>query len=64
MTRVDVKKLEHGLYRLHWKTGGTSLAAVGSDRHGSRWFAATNWVSGISFDWLDVERAERLRVKR
>ncbi len=50
--------LAHGLYRLHWSGGGTSLAAVGSDYYGNRWYAPTNWVSGPSLDWNRVKRAE------
>lgn len=54
MTPTDVELIDHGLYIILWATGGYSLAAVGSDDSGKRWFAATNWVSGPSFDWSDV----------
>jgi len=64
MKSEDVQKLSHGLYRVFWKTGGSSLAAVGSNAAGKRWLAPTNWVS-ISQDfnktWLHVERVEFLR---
>lgn len=65
MTKTDVEKLGHGLFVLHWKKsegGGTSLASVGSDPAGRRWFAATNWVSGPSFDWYAVRLAVRVPV--
>ena len=45
MKRKKVKKLVHGVYRIHWNSGGTSIAAVGSDYWGNRWFAPTNWQS-------------------
>jgi hypothetical protein len=56
----QAQALDHGLYRLHWKDGGSSLAAVGSDREGRRWFAPTNWISVPCTDWGSVKRAERL----
>ena len=52
-----------GLYRLHWVSGGSSLASVGMLHDGSRWYAAANWSSaeptGIaSSNWDAVEHAE------
>lgn len=44
MKEKDVQKLVHGLYRIYWKDGGTSLAAVGSLHSGTRWLAPTNWT--------------------
>jgi hypothetical protein len=64
MKKSDVQKLPHGLYRLYWKSGGTSLAAVGSMPNGDRWMAPVNWISiGTSRirDWHFVERAEALK---
>lgn len=49
MKKADVQKLQHGLYKVHWKSsegGGTSLASVGSLYDGSRWLAPTNWTTG------------------
>lgn len=37
--------LQPGLYRLHWKEGGTSLAAVGCFQNGNNWFACCNWTA-------------------
>lgn len=56
MTRREVEKLNHGLYRLHWKEGGCSLASVGSNERGDRWYAATNWTTVPWFDWTKVQR--------
>ncbi len=62
------KDLKLGIYRLHWKSGGTSLAAVGMESDGSYWFAPTNWLSPHhssipSFSrWDDVERLEEVRI--
>lgn len=34
-----------GLYEVTWLDGGKSVAAIGMDSQGKRWFAPTNWVS-------------------
>jgi hypothetical protein len=44
MTKQAVQKLPLGLYRIFWKSGGSSLAAVGNDYAGKRWFAPVNWI--------------------
>lgn len=64
----DARELRHGLYRLFWKSGGFSLAAVGILHDGTRWFAPVNWTcktsEGIaSTDWKSVERAELIFVR-
>lgn len=55
MNQRQVKDLPHGLYILYWKTGGYSLASVGSDASGRRWFAPTNWITVPGFDWRMVK---------
>lgn len=65
----DPQQLDHGLYILYWKSGGFSLAAVGSLHSGERWFAATNWVavgptSIASTGWDLVESAELVESER
>jgi hypothetical protein len=55
MTLKQAASIRHGLYELYWKGGGVSLAAVGSDAAGRRWYAPTNWISGVPcFDWRRV----------
>ena len=44
MKRDKVNELKNGLYRIYWKTGGTSIAAVGITYSGKRWMAPTNWT--------------------
>jgi hypothetical protein len=51
-----------GLYRLHWKEGGASLASVGRDRYGRVWFAPTNWIKVPWYDWELVASVERIEV--
>lgn len=34
-----------GLYEIFWKSGGSSLAAIGNMKNGIRWIAPTNWTS-------------------
>ncbi len=63
MTKAEVKDVHHGLYRLFWKEGGSSLAAVGSDRAGRRWYAPENWIEVPSFDWRPVKSVKRLYPK-
>jgi hypothetical protein len=58
MTRREARKLPLGLYRIYWKDGGMSLAAVGQTETGMRWFAPTNWVVVPWFDWSGVWRVE------
>lgn len=60
MNQRSVQRLRDGIYRLWWKDGGSSLAAVGITTDGKRWFAPTNWVRPDSngAHWRDVRRAE------
>ena len=70
---IDVGKLQIGFYRLFWKEGGHSDAAVGASPDGWPWYAPINWLgghreidrggvsrSGPWTDWTIVERVERL----
>lgn len=65
-------KTKPGIYRLHWCSGGSSLASVGQFVDGSNWYAPTNWLgeserhAATSFadampwsDWTKIERIER-----
>lgn len=68
MTQEEAKKLSHGLYRISWKEGGASLAAVGSLYDGTRWFAPTNWTNqsteGIaSTSWRMVDYVELIKER-
>lgn len=62
MKKEDVKKLPNGLYRVFWKSGGGSEAAVGMTSDGSRWLAPTNWTAPTLDQkyWQRVERVERI----
>ena len=64
---MDGKHVTPGLYRVFWHAdfgGGTSVAAVGSDYHGNRWIAPTNWTSesispeDIEHAWDMIDRVE------
>lgn len=64
MTRRESQKVPHGLFIIYWKEskgGGTSVASVGSDATGRRWFAPTNWITVPGFQWNDIDRVERVR---
>lgn len=56
--------IAHGLYIIHWREGGTSLAAVGFDADGKKWFAPTNWLTVPSYDWARVLRLEAVLLER
>jgi len=63
MQQHEVQQIKHGLYKIHWKSGGSSLASVGSFASGQRWFAPTNWINSITEQnaiesWKSIERME------
>lgn len=61
MRKKAVENLIQGVYRLHWKSGGSSLAAVGETNNGDKWMAPVNWLSvGCGASWKLVRRAELL----
>ncbi len=64
MTREEGNALSNGLYRLFWKSGGSSLAAVGRNHYGDTWYAPTNWVTPIGVYWEDVSRVEAIVAQR
>ncbi len=47
MNAKQVETLRNGLYNIYWKSGGVSLAAVGTSSDGTRWIAPTNWVAPV-----------------
>ena len=56
-----------GLYRIYWKSGGASLAAVGQMANGDRWFAPVNWTSSdnvmmASTAWRLVQSVELIEA--
>lgn len=44
MKNKKFNKLKLGLYRVYWKSGGTSVAAIGQTSDGTKWVAPTNWT--------------------
>lgn len=42
--RQEADRIKPGLYRVHWVTGGFSLAAIGCGFNGDNWIAPINWV--------------------
>lgn len=66
MTKQEVEKLAlpNGIYRVYWKTGDESTAALGRLANGDCWLAPTNWIH-LTEDqrvWRSVERLEPLAV--
>ena len=66
MTQDEARELPLGLYRIFWKTGGSSLAAVGQLYDGTRWFAPTNWTAADNFmtsiNWKIVEKVKLIKT--
>ena len=51
-----VAPAKNGIYRVFWKSGGSSLAAVGRDESGTPWMAPTNWIGDLPCsDFSDVK---------
>lgn len=69
MTIKQACELKPGIYKLNWKSGGYSLAAVGQLHDGRMWFAPVNWTGESACDiaegsWRSVRSAERLECYR
>ena len=69
MEKSEVQKLRLGLYKIHWKDGGFSLASVGMTYDGTRWMAPSNWTTGsteepfkATTDWKSVLIAEFINI--
>lgn len=62
LKKKDYREIENGLYRVFWKKGGSSLAAVGTCIDGSRWLAPTNWVSATTVErhWRRISHVEQI----
>jgi hypothetical protein len=63
--KFDPQKLDFGVYRIYWNTGGYSLASVGQTANGTIWFAPCNWTCDnnkepnvASIDWCRVHKVE------
>lgn len=65
MNQRDLKSWPNGLYRIFWRKGGTSLAAIGTCADGRRWIAPSNWVtpSADAKTWRAVARIGFLFAK-
>lgn len=63
-TNFNPKTLRHGLYRIYWKSGGSSIASIGSLSDGTRWYAPTNWITVPSTDWKIVRRIEKFQIEQ
>ncbi len=50
----------HGLAELFWKSGGSSLASIGSDGAGRRWYAPTNWITVPGYNWRLVKAIRKI----
>lgn len=62
MRLQDSADLEPGIYRIRWKDGRTSLAAVGRTKNSYSWCAPIDWCGsdGTEFLWDQVEAVTRI----
>ena len=63
MNKRDANLLRPDIYRLRWKDGGSSFAAVGQNINGDSWFAPTDWTHVPSYNWRQVKSVEDLRIE-
>ena len=60
---MSPKDVYPGLYKIYWRSGGSSLASIGVLRDGGRWVAPTNWVSPGELDQEvldDIHKMEKI----
>ncbi|MHA2279531.1 MAG: hypothetical protein ACXAC5_01380 [Promethearchaeota archaeon] len=59
---VNQQDVKAGLYRVFWRSGGSSLASVGITADGGRWLAPINWVAPTvdQSHWAEVVRLEHI----
>lgn len=67
MKKSEVLALSNGLYKVYWKSGGSSLCAVGILHNGDRWLAPTNWTGDgkVSFSaehWKSVLKVKIIKL--
>lgn len=65
MTKDEVQKLRHGLYKITWRNNEyimESLAAIGSYPNGDRWMAPTNWVHVPTASMAYWDRVEKIQL--
>lgn len=43
----EILNCKLGLYKVHWESGGYSLAAIGNMYNGDRWLAPVNWTAEV-----------------
>ena len=63
MKKAEVKKIPLGLYKVYWKSGGHSLAAIGMIENGDKWLAPINWVRPTEDQdiWRRVEKLKLIK---
>lgn len=44
MTEIEAKELRLGVYRIYWRSGGSSVASIYQKEDGTRMLAPSNWV--------------------
>lgn len=60
----DIRDINPGLYKIYWKSGGSSLATIGLTVFGNYWFAPSNWTSGIpSMEWGLIKAVEPIKTE-
>lgn len=66
MTKEQGNSLKPGIYEIFWKSGGSSLSAIGNDGNGQNWIAPSNWTTpscpsaGYPTMWRKILMVKRL----
>lgn len=67
-SKEEMLNCKLGVYRIWWKSGGSSVASIGNDYNGNRWMAPANWTcprgenpTTMLSKWVDqIKRMTRL----
>jgi hypothetical protein len=56
---ISISKIPLGIYRIKWKSGRSSIAAIGQSESGDRWIAPCNWAEpDLKPNWTAVVSIE------
>jgi hypothetical protein len=66
MENSEARKLSNGIYKIKWKGGGSSVAAIGRDRKGDVWLQPANWISTTAPTdyWDNVKSVELIKASK
>jgi len=60
--KEEILDCKHGVYRIHWRDGSSSVASIGGMHNGNRWVAPSNWTSKDSPTGLLKDHIESIAL--